>query len=890
MQFSQEFINKYGTAEKATEMQDIINNAWQYIEPIKASDADKELLLETLYGFKHVIAEPAGINMSDMYPKMGNILSISAETYDRDSNAAGLCYCVGGTYERPVVITYSDTCQDKGEAYRKAVIIHETCHALSMEYNVIERNDSLNVAKISELNKTKVCESNGLNYAYEDEAVNDKCTADIANFLGYKTSMHNNVIETRAGDRGSFAYSASDVIGYVRISEYTKLLENTYGAPDLYKDKFLGEHNIENKYGAEHAKSVGDIFERLQIKTDSMEDHLKMENTFLPVIEYKWNNWENYTISDYMKDMQQINSASTSFLIDGNGGDGYKIDTMSAYQTAFEIRYIYSQTKGFENGEQLLQEMNFATRSSDCYDFLIAINGLKKLDVELSDNDLWNMEYKRTTFNGQSVIEVSVGDASYHVTGNYDRKTGLISCETIVSAEEKSRTLMSYFRDIASSQKGGDVDISFLDMAEADRYTNMYSKMCSLASEYQIRVDYSDGLSFIAAAKETIPNSDIRTFMANNNLDEFHDSHNSNLFHIIAKNDTANAYNVIQEAYAMYPEQTMRLLNTQNNEGITPLDVIHQYGNMNALAATYNLELPDYSRAPIAGNKFDEAEGVYIPVTKNILLTENAGFINSMVDRGLNVNYRDFDGNTLLHYYASGRIENLNIQSIMNHGAIINAVNNEGVTPIQMAVTLTEVNETGKLLQFGADPNCINMLLSSDSMRNGFDNYETFQHSKGKVILKMLLQSGANPNEQESTYAPTPLQIAAGIADGSGKIDYDSVKILILAGADPFQDTKGCLSLRDFAAETGNTELFKIMIDAGIDKSYLDIEHANFTVFERGILNRMERTIDMDLMEKIEKNQIKEAQNRTMDMDEINHSDKEDVSKSVSDEPDFAID
>ena len=419
----------------------------------------------------------------------------------------------------------------------------------------------------------------------------------------------------------------------------------------------------------------------------------------------------------------------------------------------------------------------------------------------------------------------------------------------------------------------------------------MYSKICSIASEYQIPVDYSDGLSFIAASKEQIPNSDIRNFLANNNLDEIHDSHNSNLFHIIAKNDTANAYNVIQEAYAMYPEQTMRLLNTPNNEGITPLDVVHKYGNMNALAASYNLGIPDYSRTPIAGNKFDEVEGVYVPVTKSILLTENADFINNMVNRGLNVNYRDSDGNTLLHYYASGRIENLNMQSIMNHGAIINAANNEGVTPIQMAVVLTEVNETQKLLQFGADPNCINMLLSSDSMRNGFGNYETFQHSKGEAILKMLIESGANPNAQDATYAPTPLQIAAGIADGSGKIDYDAVKILIESGADPFQSTKTCPSLRDFAAETGNAELFRMMIDAGIDKSYLDIENANLTVFERGILNRMERTVDMDLMEKIEANQAREAESRTMDMDVVAHRENdEERSQSISDGPEWEID
>ena len=73
MEFSQSFLKKYSDPEKHQEMQDVISKAYPYCKDIKASDADIELMFESLYAFKNTIAERANINMDEIYPKLGFI-------------------------------------------------------------------------------------------------------------------------------------------------------------------------------------------------------------------------------------------------------------------------------------------------------------------------------------------------------------------------------------------------------------------------------------------------------------------------------------------------------------------------------------------------------------------------------------------------------------------------------------------------------------------------------------------------------------------------------------------------------------------------------------------------------------------------------------------------
>ena len=69
MEFSQSFTDKYSTPDKYAEMQEIINKSCTYCGDIKAKDEDKELIFETLYDFKHIIADKAGIDMEKIYSR-----------------------------------------------------------------------------------------------------------------------------------------------------------------------------------------------------------------------------------------------------------------------------------------------------------------------------------------------------------------------------------------------------------------------------------------------------------------------------------------------------------------------------------------------------------------------------------------------------------------------------------------------------------------------------------------------------------------------------------------------------------------------------------------------------------------------------------------------------
>ena len=105
MEFSQSFTDKYSTPDKHAEMQEIINKSCTYCGDIKAKDEDKDLIFETLYGFKHIIADKAGIDMEKIYSKVGLISSISEEPYDKDLRAVGLCYWNSTVEGKPIAIT-----------------------------------------------------------------------------------------------------------------------------------------------------------------------------------------------------------------------------------------------------------------------------------------------------------------------------------------------------------------------------------------------------------------------------------------------------------------------------------------------------------------------------------------------------------------------------------------------------------------------------------------------------------------------------------------------------------------------------------------------------------------------------------------------------------------
>lgn len=870
MEFSQSFLSKYSDPVKHASMQEVVNGSFAYVDSINASQADKELMFEALYAFKHTIAERAGIDMEEIYKKVGLVDSIGDAIYEKGSKAAAMCEFSGMPKDKPISITADVQYANDENDYRKAILIHEYCHAFSAGYQMDAYTGKYQIT------------STGLRGTGIDEAVNDMCAAEMTSFLGYHLNYHSPQVETRAGDFGQFAYTTTDASGYVRIAEYAKLMEAVYGPEILYGDKFMHTASIANSYGEDHYKFIADTLDKLQEKSNSINGHLSIEGSFLSTFERRWENDNNYNFSNYINDCQAIHSAATTLWLAGSNGDTFKVDTMSARQSYFEIGQIYAQIKGIDSPEKLAAELNPATRSQDCYDFLIAMDGLKHLDKTYSNDELWDMQYKRINLGKNSALELKIGGDIYHIAGSVEKSTGLTSYESIIEASDQSwgRARFDELLKTYWFNKDDGANISFTRMAEVDNYSKIYENLYQLSKNYDTPFKESDIITFAAAMSQTIQRREVVDLVVAVDVENIKDANGNNLFHILAKNDSYNAAQMVQVIHDLQPEVATRLMNTPNNEGKTPMDMIHTYGNYSLLCETYNSRILDYSTSKINGNNYDSVRGEFVSVESKIIGTGNAGFINRLVTVGMDANARDINGNTLLHHYAAGAIENLDIQLLMNRGASMTVLNKEGDSPIQIAVSNLNVEQTGTLLKFGANPNVVCDFLLDMKVAQGFGE-NAFEHAQREQILDKLLAAGANPNLSNGiTLHATPLQIAAGINNQeltTDNVDYVTVYKLLRAGADPFTDTKAGMSLRDFAAETGDVALFRTMIEAGIDPEALNIQDSKLSAIDRAILSRIDRTVDMDLMGKIEAHRIAELANRTLDMDVIiqDNSEKE---------------
>lgn len=127
------------------------------------------------------------------------------------------------------------------------------------------------------------------------------------------------------------------------------------------------------------------------------------------------------------------------------------------------------------------------------------------------------------------------------------------------------------------------------------------------------------------------------------------------------------------------------------------------------------------------------------------VMTDNYGMARKFIARGANVNVRGRKNNTLLHVVLSPQMA----QILLHHGAKINAVNEDGQTPIQSSMRRNFSKLTNFFISKGSATNI--------AQKNG----KTPLHiGQNPAIILDLLAYGADPNLQDSN-GDTPLHVAA---------------------------------------------------------------------------------------------------------------------------------
>ena len=180
----------------------------------------------------------------------------------------------------------------------------------------------------------------------------------------------------------------------------------------------------------------------------------------------------------------------------------------------------------------------------------------------------------------------------------------------------------------------------------------------------------------------------------------------------------------------------------------------------------------------------------------------DASRLRALVDAGADVNVRQPDGASALHWAAHwDDVETARL--LLHAGADVDAAGAYGVTPLSLAAANASASLVDLLLEAGADPNASRDSGETPLMRAA---------ATGSVAaVRSLLAAGANVDAADPVGAQTPLMLAA-----SGR-HADIVALLLAHGADVEARSRLGFTPLLFAAREGDLTSARRLVAAGAD-------------------------------------------------------------------------
>jgi ankyrin repeat protein len=209
---------------------------------------------------------------------------------------------------------------------------------------------------------------------------------------------------------------------------------------------------------------------------------------------------------------------------------------------------------------------------------------------------------------------------------------------------------------------------------------------------------------------------------------------------------------------------------------------------------------------------------------------QDAASLRDLLNRHPAVNARQADGTSALHWAAHWN-DTDTVRLLIAAGADAKAVNRYGATPLSEAAALGNAPVVEMLLKAGADPN-------TRTTYDGETVLMTTARSGNAEAVRALLDHGADANTRESYKGQTALMWAAAerhpevvkllLAHGADwkvrSLDHETKlpKLSAASSVSPF--ARGGMSAIQFTAREGDVETAKVMLDAGVDINYPDID------------------------------------------------------------------